>query len=276
MNYKELDTTSEEEVSRKQPTVKPHAKPGATGPSDDRISSQNNKTVYPTQRLLPIKPDTPITSLSDKDNSDAATEPYEPDVKEEKTEAPKGAFQITVKSLKNTKKYRCKYCDKWFDRSRNLTDHHQKCHKIMYCKECNRAFNNSTTYSRHLKGHSSKGQICAICGKAFAYESQLKTHQSVHSTIRHKCTYKSCTHDFRNIRDLTRHLKQHSSEKHQCPDCEYSNADIRNFESHRLKHSRIAKFSCDVCQQEFIYNTQYQRHITEKKCRVKRTASSEY
>ena len=256
VNYKEPDTTSEEEVSRKQPSVKPRKKPGASGPSDDRINSQNNKTVHPTQRLLSIKLDTPITSLSDKDNSDAATEPYEPTDEDEMPDAPKGAFKITVKSLKKTKKYYCKYCDKCFDSSKNLTDHHQKCHKILYCKKCNRAFNNPTTYSHHLKGHSSKGQICAICGKSFAYESQLKTHQSVHSNVP-KCTYQSCTRDFKNIGDLTRHLKQHNSEKHQCPDCNYSNADARNFESHRLKHSRITKYSCDVCHQEFIYNTQY-------------------
>ena len=276
VNYKEPDTTSEEEVSRKRLLVKPRAKPGASGPSDDRINSQNNKTVHPTQRLLPIKSDTPITSSTDKDNSDAATEPYEPTDEDEMPDAPKGAFKITVKSLKKTKKYYCKYCDKWFDSSKNLTDHHQKCHKILYCKKCNRAFNNPTTYSRHLKGYSSKGQICTICGKAFAYESQLKTHQSVHSKIRHKCTYKSCTRDFKNIGDLTRHFKQHNSEKHQCPDCDYSNVDARNFESHRLKHSRITKYLCDVCHQEFIYNTQYQRHIAEKKCKVKRSASLEY
>ena len=99
---------------------------------------------------------------------------------------------------------------------------------------------------------------------------------SGHSKIRHKCTYQSCTRDFKNIGDLTRHLKQHNSEKHQCPDCNYSNADARNFESHRLKHSRITKYSCDVCNQEFIYNTQYQRHIAEKKCKVKQSASPEY
>ena len=75
VNYKEPDTTSDEEVSRKRPMVKPRAKPGAAGPSDDRINSQNNKTVHPTQRLLPIKSDTPVTNSSDKDNSDAATEP---------------------------------------------------------------------------------------------------------------------------------------------------------------------------------------------------------
>ena len=54
-HLKEPDTTSEEEVSWKQPLVKPRAKPGASGPSDDRINSQNNKTVHLTQRLLPIK-----------------------------------------------------------------------------------------------------------------------------------------------------------------------------------------------------------------------------
>ena len=111
VNYKEPDTTSEEEVSRKQPSVKPRKKPGASGPSDDRINSQNNKTVHPTQRLLPIKSDTPITSSSYKDNSDAATEPYEPTDEDETPDVPKGAFKITVQSLKKTKKYYCKYCD---------------------------------------------------------------------------------------------------------------------------------------------------------------------
>ena len=236
VSNKEADTTSEEEVPRKQPLVKLRAKPGASGPSNDRINSQINKTIYPTQRLLPIKLDTPITSSSDEGSSDAATESYKPTDEDEMADAPKGAFKITVKSLKKTKKYNCKYCDKCFDSTKNLTDHRQKCHKIFYCKKCNRAFNNPTTYSLHLKAHSNKGQKCAICGKAFTFASQLKTHQSVHSKIRHKCTYKSCSQDFKNIGDLTRHLKQHNSEKHKCPDCEYTNADARNFESHRLKH----------------------------------------
>ena len=49
VNYKEPDTTSDEEVSKKLPTVKPRAKPGAAGPSNDRINSHNNKMVHPTQ-----------------------------------------------------------------------------------------------------------------------------------------------------------------------------------------------------------------------------------
>ena len=227
---------------------------------------------------MPIKSDTPATSSSDKDDSDA-TDIYTPDSENEHRDAPKGAkgaFKITVKSLKKAKYYNCKYCDSSYDSSRKLTEHHQKHHKILYCKKCNRAFNNPTTYSRHLKGHSSKGQICSVCGKAFAYESQLKMHQSVHSNVRHKCTYVLCTSSFKNIGDLTRHLKLHNAKEHQCPDCTYSNADLRNFESHRLSHSRITKYTCNVCNKEFIYNAQYQRHVKEQKCKVKRSASPDY
>ena len=73
----------------------------------------------------------------DKDNSDADTELYEPELEEESTDTPKGAFQITVKSLKKAKKYNCKYCDSSYDSVKKLTDHHQKNHKIMYCNQCN-------------------------------------------------------------------------------------------------------------------------------------------
>ena len=108
MNYKDPDMTSEDETAKKRANVKPKPKPGAIAPSEEWISSQNNKMVHPAQRLLPIKSDTPVTSSLDKDNSDADTELYEPELEEENTDTPKGAFPITVKSLKKAKKYNCK------------------------------------------------------------------------------------------------------------------------------------------------------------------------
>ena len=272
-NYKDPDTMSDEDSARMnpKPNTRSSVKPKVPGPTDERIHSQNNKTVHPTQRLLPVKSDTPETSSSDVHNSDVDTETYDPDPQEEETDAPKGAFKITVCGLKKAKKYHCKHCEKSYDSSKKLMEHHQKCHKIMYCKLCNHAFNNPMTYSRHLESHSSKGKICDKCGKAFAFKSQLDTHQSVHSETRHKCMHSSCGRDFKNIGDLTRHLKLH-----QCPDCNYSNADMRNFESHRLKHSRIAKYKCNICDKEFIYNTQYQRHLADQNCKPKCSASPEF
>ena len=79
-------------------------KPKVTGPTDERIHSQNNKTVHPTQRLLPVKSDTLESSSSDDHNSDADTEPYDPDTLNEEKDAPRGAFKITVRGIKKGEK----------------------------------------------------------------------------------------------------------------------------------------------------------------------------
>ena len=281
VNYKVPDSTSDEEVITRKSRTRLKSKPGVAGPSNERIHSQNNKTVHPRQRLLPIKSDTPVTS-SDDDADSEATELYTLDSDQETSTAVKGtkisksAFRITVKGLRKTKQYRCKYCDKSFDSSKGLTEHHQEKHKIMCCKTCNRDFKNPTTYSRHLKTHSGSSQVCSVCSKAFAYASQLKTHQSVHASKRHKCTRTSCDHSFKNLGDLTRHLKLHDSRVHQCTECDYSHVDIRNLESHHLSHSRISKYICKNCGQGFIFNAQYQRHVNTDKCKYKRSASPEY
>ena len=49
VNYKDPDTTSEEEVSKRKSRSKLKPKPGAAGPSKERVNSQNSKTVHPTQ-----------------------------------------------------------------------------------------------------------------------------------------------------------------------------------------------------------------------------------
>ena len=102
-----------------------------------------------------------------------------------------------------------------------LTAHRNKSHKIMYCKKCSEAFNNKTTYKRHVRSHSNKGVSCSICGKSFVYQSQLNTHSMVHNDTRFSCNHNNCTKSFKNQGDLTHHLKLHTAPKHKCPDCDY-------------------------------------------------------
>ena len=279
VNYRDPDTTSDDEATNKKSRNKRKTKPEAAGPTSERVNSQINRTVHPSQRLLPIKSNTPVTSSADEENSDA-TELYTPESDQELsstgTKKPKGAFKITVKGLKKVRYYNCKYCEKSFDSSKGLTVHHQKEHKKLYCKLCKKTFNNPTTYSRHLKTHSGKGHVCSDCNKIFAYASQLKTHLTVHLSKRHKCTRTNCTRSFKNLGDLTRHLNLHDAKVHQCTDCSYSHVDIRNFESHCRSHSRISKYTCKRCGQEFIFNVQYQRHVKKEKCKYKRSTSPDY
>ena len=274
-SYIESDLNSDDEPKKK----KPKAIPTSDGPSVERIEAQNRQFEAPKQRVLPStsfnsvpssssSSDTPITE-PDPESDD--TEVYEPSDNED---VPKGKFKISTRTLKRGKNCKCKYCDFVCSTANELSDHHTQKHRILYCNVCNKAFNNATSYSRHLKSHTERGHQCGICKKAFAYASQLTTHQSVHSTEKHKCTVGTCTKSFKNVGDLTRHVKQHTATKNQCPDCNYSNADLRNFESHRLRHSQIINYTCTLCNKEFVYNTQYQRHI--KACGIKGSGSPEY
>ena len=272
-NYADRDTMSDDEPARK----KAKSVPQSSGPSSSRIFAQNNTTVHPTQ-CLRILSDTPVTSSADDnkdDVSDAPTELYDPEPRENEDAKPKGTFQITTKTLKKQKRYPCKQCDAVCNSSRELTIHHHRKHKIMYCTDCNKGFNNPTTFHRHVKSHSS-GCVCKICGKLFAYQSQLTTHEAVHSKTRHKCKINNCGKSFKNIGDLTRHIKSHTAETHKCTDCDYEHVDIRNFESHRQKHSRITKYACSLCNKDFIYNSQLQCHLAKQECTLKRSNSPEY
>ena len=273
VNYHDNDITSEDEPLQKK--LKIH--PLGGGPSEDRIKAQNSRTDHPKQRELTIL----SNSENDSDHSDEDTRLYSPIGDDSDSEpeqpAPKGKFTIRTKSLKKPRSHNCSFCDKKFDSAKLLVDHHNKCHKILYCGDCSRAFNNKTTYKRHVRSHSTKGVTCKDCGKNFAYQSQLNTHSAVHSNTRFKCDREKCDKSFKNIGDLTRHLKQHNAPKHKCPDCDYENADIRNFESHRLYHSRITKYYCEYCDEEFIYNSQLQRHLKDNVCKwIKRSASPDY
>ena len=73
------------------------------------------------------------------------------------------------------------------------------------------------------------------CGAAFAFTSQLHTHSVVHHRhAAHHCVYPKCGRSFKNKGDLKRHALEHTTKPHECPDCDYKNADRRNLESHDL------------------------------------------
>ena len=97
VNYKDPDTTSDDDVINRKSRTKLKSKPGAAGPSNERVHSQNNKTVHPLQRLLSIKSDTPVTSSDDEANSEA-TELYTPDSNQETLTAAKGTKYLRVLS----------------------------------------------------------------------------------------------------------------------------------------------------------------------------------
>ena len=168
-------------------------------------------------------------------------------------------------------------CSKTLNSARELTIHHQATHNILYCSFCNKAFNNPLSLSRHEYEHQHRNLKCPKCDSTFTFESQLKAHQFAHrKKPSFYCVYPKCGKAFFFETDLTRHAKRHNEKWYQCLDCPYRDTDKRNFDSHRLSHSRIAKYKCESCGKEFIYNTQKLRHKKDGKCPIKRSNSPAY
>ena len=179
-----------------------------------------------------------------------------------KKSAPKGTFETQSYQLKRSKrarKFGCKMCSVVCASTKELIQHHQQKHNILYCDACSKAFNNPSSLVRHQYTHKELKFKCSDCDQLFAFESNLKTHRVSHRTIlSHCCVYPNCQRKFKNKGDLTRHAKEHKGIVHKCPDCMYENPDVRNLESHRLRHSAIEKYACQLCGKTFRFSNQHQ------------------
>ena len=261
-----------------------NVKPDQSGPSEERIKAQSSRSTPPppTSNLpgLPIPESTQYDKDTDLEGA-PTTDPDNTSIQDnDNNAAKKGTINITSHTLKkksNHRKYRCRMCSKALNSARELTIHHQATHNILYCSFCNKAFNNPLSLSRHEYEHQHRSLKCPKCDSTFTFESQLKAHQFAH---RKKpsffCVYPKCDKAFFFETDLTRHSKRHNEKWYQCLDCPYKDTDKRNFDSHRLSHSRIAKYKCEACGKELIYNTQKLRHKKDGKCPIKRSNSPTY
>ena len=198
-----------------------------------------------------------------------------------KVKSKAGEFETQAFTLKKRKRqctYGCKLCTETLSSAHMLTVHHREKHEILYCDICTKAFNNLTSLVRHKYQNREHRYVCE-CGVSFALSSQLRTHSVVHRRhASHHCIYPNCQRSFKNQGDLKRHAAEHYRQPHECPDCDYKNSDIRNLESHCLKHTDINKYTCEKCGKGFRYNTQYRRHLKDQsKCTVpKRSKSPEF
>ena len=259
-----------------------NVKPDQSSPSEDRIKVQSSRSTPPTSNLpgLPIPESTKNDEDADLEGA-PTTDPDNTSIQDNDNNAvKKGTINITSHTLKkksNRRKYRCRMCSKTLNSARELTIHHQATHNILYCSFCNKAFNNPLSLSRHEYEHQHRSLKCPKCNSTFTFESQLKAHQFAHQKKpSFFCVYPKCGKAFFFETDLTRHAKRHNEKWYQCLDCPYRDTDKRNFDSHRLSHSRIAKYKCESCGKEFIYNTQKLRHKKDGKCPIKRSNSPTY
>ena len=127
----------------------------------------------------------------------------------------KGVVRMKEYGLKKSKpdrKYSCRMCKLKANSASELLRHHQKKHGIIYCKYCNKAFNNQLSLSRHEYEHTLKRKFsCNLCKESFPFQSQLTYHKRTHRKRRsYFCVFPTCGRKFKNCGNLNRHARTHT------------------------------------------------------------------
>ena len=287
-----VDILSDDEV-QKVDNKRNLSKPSS---SASRIAAQKRRTVSPT---LGVKPKTGYkcsASLSysisssgvstccsqhtDNDSdSDATFAGFEPLSKDDQNKLSKLRKLETVEyGLKKRNRIRSYICHEggctfigkaiW-----ELNEHHIKMHQNVVCKVCNKSFKTPSSLQRHSYSHEELKFPCDQCEEAFAFNSELRFHKTVHCTIpTFKCMLKNCGKTYKSENELNKHVLKHSGMVWDCDakNCTYSTDDRRNLQAHKRKHANTGSFTCEPCMKHFKYFMQLKHHRLKPECKAKR------
>ena len=145
---------------KEKPPSKNVSTPLSTGPSSTRVAAHKQRTVHPNQRLPHVKaaPSDPNKEETLEQEFPVPTPARKQTKKYQQHQLPiKGVVKMKEYKLKKSKpnrKYSCRMCNQTVKSAGELLLHHPKKHGIIYCKFCNKAFNNQLSLSRHEYEHT--------------------------------------------------------------------------------------------------------------------------
>ncbi|EEC15933.1 zinc finger protein, putative [Ixodes scapularis] len=171
-------------------------------------------------------------------------------------------------------RFACGYCPYSSNIKCNVV-RHERVHtgeKPFQCRQCNRAFTQSSALLSHRRTHTAYEEIapgvlteclsCDECGCFFPNRDLLSLHlKEAHDSRKGKFECSRCPYTSIYKFDVKRHERIHTGEKpFQCRFCNRAFAQSSNLISHRRTHTGERPYRCGRCDRGFSRRCDMQRH----------------
>lgn len=174
---------------------------------------------------------------------------------------------LEIHSETQNRFHSCEICGEKFSKQYGLKRHKERKHlrQQLSCEVCSKVFSCNEDRLQHAKSHMNNEPFkCDHCEKIFSTSWALQRHSKSHQATTHQFQCSKCPITFTRKDSLISHLKIHAQKRAFICHCGKRFVKKSQLKEHEDKHSKIQKYSCDLCKHSFKFRVSLRNHSCKR------------